>query len=174
MEYYQEAVEIGDDTGDAQVQAEARLGLAQVHLHREEWSEARQVAESAPSHGYRLVLPQVLAALGTAYLRGGDRASAGEAFSAALSAANTLLAGPLTNGRVMYAKGIASAGQAVTGEPDAAGAARRAFEQALTVAPAPGFRARALWQLDLLSPADADGDLAEIRRVLAEPPHDTA
>ena len=60
-------LEIGDDTGNAQIQAEARLGLAQVHLYRQEWPEARQVAEAAPSRGYPLVLPQMFAALGTAY-----------------------------------------------------------------------------------------------------------
>ncbi len=174
FDYYQQAVEIGDDTGHAQVQAEARYGLAQVHLFRGEWPEARKVAESAPSQGYRPLLPQVFATLGTAYLREGHPANAGKAFSAALSAANDLLAG--TDGLidVLYAKGTASAGQAVTGKPDMAQAARRAFEQALAVAPAAGFRARALRQLDLLAPADAAGVLAEIRRVLSEEPRDTA
>ena len=113
-------------------------------------------------------------ALGTAYLREGDRANADEAFSAALSAANTLLAGTHGPIDVLYAKGIASAGQAVTGNPDAAQAARRTFEQALAVAPATWLRARALRQLDLLVPADTDGVLTDIRRVLAEQPRDTA
>jgi hypothetical protein len=112
-------------------------------------------------------------ALGTARLREGDRAKAAEAFAAALSAVDTLLAG--TNGPidVLYAKGIASAGQAITGNPDAAQAARRTFEQALAAAPAPGLRARALRQLHLLVPADADGVLTEIQRVLAGQPRDT-
>jgi tetratricopeptide (TPR) repeat protein len=174
VEHYQQAVEIGDDTGYAQVQAEARLGLAQVHLYREEWPQARQVAETAPSRVYPPILAQVFTALGTAYLRQGDRANADEAFSAALSAANTLLTGTISNVHVLYAKGIASAGLAVTGKPDAARAAGRTFEQALAVAPAPGFRARALRQLDLLAPADAEGVLTEIRRVLTEQPCDTA
>jgi tetratricopeptide (TPR) repeat protein len=167
IDHYQQALEIGDETGNAQVQAEARLGLAQVHLYREEWPEARQLAETPSSRGYRPVLAEVLAVLGTAYLREGDRAKAGEAFSAALSAANTLLAD--TNGLidVLYAKGIASAGQAITGNPDMAQAARRTFEQALAAAPAPGLRARALRQLHLLVPADADGVLTDIQRVLA-------
>src|SRR5204863_25595 len=93
IDYYQQAAEIGDDIGDAQVQAEACLGLAYARLYRGEWPEARRAAEAARSHGYGPVLPQVFAALGTAHLREGDRADAGEAFSAALSAANTLLAG---------------------------------------------------------------------------------
>ena len=75
---------------------------------------------------------------------------------------------------MLYAKGIASAGQAVTGNPDTAQAARRTFEQALAVAYVPGLRAVALRQLDLLVPADADGVLTEIRHVLAEQPRDTA
>jgi tetratricopeptide (TPR) repeat protein len=167
-EHYQQAVEIGDDIADAQVQAEARLGLAQVHLHREEWPETRQVAEAAPSHGYRPVLVQVYAALGTAYLREGDRASASEAFSAALATANTLLAGSRGTAHVLYAKGVAGAGLAVTSQRDLAEAARQTFEQALAVAPALGFRARALRQLDLLLPADADDVLTEVQRLLAE------
>jgi hypothetical protein len=116
----------------------------------------------------------MFAALGTAFLREGDRANAAEAFSAALSAADTLLTstqGPID---VLYAKGIASAGLAVTGDSGTAQAALRAFEQALAAAPAPGLRARALRQLDLLVPADSGGVLTEIRRFLADQPRDTA
>ena len=144
----------------------ARLGLARIHLYREEWPDARQVAEAAPSRGYGPVLAQMFTALGTAYLREGDRAKAAGAFSAALSAADTLLAG--TNGPidVLYAKGIASAGQAITGNPEVAQAARLTLEQALAASPAPSLRARALRQLDLLVPADTDGILPEIQRVL--------
>jgi tetratricopeptide (TPR) repeat protein len=174
IEHHQQALEIGDDTGNAQVQAEARLGLAQVHLYQEEWPQARQLAETAPSRGYRPVLAHVLAALGTTYLREGDRANADEAFSDALSAANSLLAGTRGPINMLYAKGIASAGQAVTGNRDTAQAARRTFEQALAVAYVPGLRAVALRQLDLLVPADADGILTDIRRILAEQPRDTA
>jgi hypothetical protein len=119
-------------------------------------------------------LPQVLAALGTAHLRAGARANADEAFSAALSAANTLLAA--TDGMifVLYARGIASAGQAITGERDAARAARRTIEKALTVAPLPGVRVRTLPQFDLLAAADAGGVLTDIRLILAEQPRGNA
>ena len=174
VEHYQQTAEIGDDAGNAQVKAVARLGLAQVHLSRQEWSEARQVAEAVPSRGYPLVSAQMFAALGTAFLREGDRANAADAFSAALSAANTLLTGTQGPSYVLYAKGIASAGQAVTGDSGAAQAALRAFEQALAAAPAPGLRARALRQLDLLVPADSGDVLTDIRRVLADQPRDTA
>jgi tetratricopeptide (TPR) repeat protein len=168
IDYYQQAAGIGDDIGDAQVQAEACLGLAYARLYRGEWPEARRAAEAARSYGYGPVLPQVFAALGTAHLREGDRADAGEAFSAALSAANTLLAGPHGMISVLYARGIASAGQAITGERDAARAARRTFEQALTVAPLPGVRVRTLRQFDLLAAADPGGVLTDIRLTLAE------
>jgi tetratricopeptide (TPR) repeat protein len=174
IEHYQQAAEIGDVTGNVQVKAAARLGLAQVHLYRQEWPEARHVAEGAPSRGYPPTSAQMFAALGTAFLREGDRANAAEAFSAALSAADTLLTstqGPID---VLYAKGIASAGLAVTGDSGTAQAALRAFEQALAAAPAPGLRARALRQLDLLVPADSGGVLTEIRRFLADQPRDTA
>jgi len=170
VEHYQQAIGIGVDTGRAQVQAEAGLGLARVHLYREEWPEARQAAETASAPEYRPVSAQLFTALATAFLRQGDHANAGEAFSSALSTANALLAGTHGLADVLYAKGIASAGQAVTGNPDAALAARRTFEQAMTAAPAPGFRARALRQLDLLTPADASGVLTETRRILAEQP----
>lgn len=133
---------------------------------------AQQAA--ARSHGYGPVLPQVLAALGTAHLRAGARANADEAFSAALSAANTLLAA--TDGMifVLYARGIASARQAITGERDAARAARRTIEKALTVAPLPGVRVRTLPQFDLLAAADAGGVLTDIRLILAEQPRGNA
>jgi tetratricopeptide (TPR) repeat protein len=173
IEHCQQAAEIGDDIQNAQVQAEARLGLAQVRMYRGEYPEARRAAEAARNHGYGPVLPQAFAALGTARLREGDRASAGEAFAAALSAANTLLAGTRGMTSVLYAKGIASAGQAVTGEDGGAQAARRAFEKALTVAPLPGVRARALRQLDLLAEADTGGALTGIRPILAEQPRGT-
>ena len=174
VELCQQALEIGNDTGHAQVRAEASLGLALAHLYRDEWHEARQAAETTASQGYQPALAQVLVALGTAYLREGDLVNADEAFSRALSTADI----PLTeaNGAtdVLYAKGIASAGRAVAGERQAAQAARRTFEQALIVAPAPGICARALRQLDLLVAADADGVLTEVRQVLAEHPRDTA
>ena len=173
IESYQQAAEIGDDTGNAQVKAVARLGLAQVHLSRQEWTEARQVAAAAPSRGYPPVSPQMFAALGMACLRQGDRANAADAFSAALSAANTLLTGTQGPSDVLYAKGIASAGLAVTGDSGAAQAALRAFEQALAAAPAPALRARALRQLDLLGPADPGGVLTEVRHVLADHPRDS-
>jgi hypothetical protein len=107
-------------------------------------------------------------------LREDDRANAAAAFSAALSAADTLLTGAQGPIDVLYAKGLASAGQAVTGESGAAQAALGAFEQALAAAPAPGLRARALRQLDVLVPADPGGVLTGIRRVLAGQPRDTA
>ena len=173
VEHYQQAIEVGDNTGNAQNQAEARLGLAEVHLYRGEWAEAQRVAETASAQGFPPVLVQVFAALGIAYLRLGDRANAADAFSAAVSAANALLTG--TNGliRVLYAEGLASAGHALTGQSDAAQAARRIFEQVQTVSPTPGLRARALRQFDLLVPADADGVLTEIRRILAGQSYDT-
>jgi tetratricopeptide (TPR) repeat protein len=171
IEYYQQALEIGDETQDAQVEAEARLGLAQVHLYREEWAAARQIAQTAPSHGYRPVLTQILVALGMAYLRDGDRSQARQAFSDALSTADTLLASSGGTAHVLFAKAIAYTGQAVTGKPGAALAAHRTFEQALTTAPAAGFRARALRQLSILIPADTEGVLADIQHVLAGQPN---
>ena len=168
IEHYQQALEIGGETGSARLQAEVHLGLARIHLDREEWPEALQAAESARSHGYQLILTRVLAALGTAYLGKGDHLKASEAFSAALSAANTLLAGTSGLIDVLYARGIACAGLAVTGEPGVAQVACDTFEQARAAAPAPGLRARALRQLQLLVPADTDGLLMESQRVLLD------
>jgi len=173
IEHYLQAAEIGDVTGNAQVKAEVRLGLARVHLYRQEWSEARQAAEAAPSCGYLPVSAQMFAALGIALLREGDRANAAAAFSAGLSAANTLLTGTQGPGYVLYAKAIASAGLVVTGGSGAPQATLRAFEEALAAAPAPGLRARALRQLDLLVPADSGGVLTEVRHVLADQPRDS-
>ena len=172
VEYYQRALHIGDDTGSVQVQAEAGLGLAQVHLHREEWAEARQVAENTISRGYQPVLTQLLVVLGTAHLRENDRAKAREAFSAALSTESTSLAGSELPIDLLYAKGIANAGLAVTGDPDAAQIARLTFEHALTVTHAQGLRARAIWQLDLLAPVDVADVLTEIQRELGEQSRD--
>jgi tetratricopeptide (TPR) repeat protein len=171
--HYQQAIEIGDEIGNAQIQAEARLGLAQVHLYREEWPEARQVTGAIAARGYQPVLAQVLTAFGTAHLREGDRANASDAFSAALSAADTLLADARGPVRVQYAKGIASAGHALTGQPGAAQIAGRTITQALNDSRAPGIRARALRQFDLLMPADTEGVLTGIRRILAGQPHHT-
>ncbi|HUK68249.1 MAG TPA: tetratricopeptide repeat protein [Streptosporangiaceae bacterium] len=168
IEHYQHAAKIGDATGNAQVEAEACLGLAQARLYREEWPGARRAAEAARRHGSGQLLPQVFAALGTAHLREGDRTNAEQAFSAALSAANSLLPGTHGMIYVLYAKGIASAGQAVVGKRDAAQAARRTFEQALSLALLPGVRVRTLRQLDLLAAADAGGLLTDIRRTLTE------
>ena len=173
IEHYQQAVEIGDDTGHTQVQAECRLGLAQVHLDRQEWPEARQVAETALGHGYRPVMAQLYNAVGIAHLRQGHRTDASAAFSAALAAADTLLEGAHSDADVRYAKAIAAAGQAVTGKPGTLRTARLAFEQALAAAPIPAFRARAVRQLDLLAATDASGALTEILCIVTRQPKDT-
>jgi tetratricopeptide (TPR) repeat protein len=173
IECYQQALEISNETGTAEVQAEAHLGLARVHLAREEWPQARQAAQTALHYRYQPLLAQAFAALGTAYLREGDCAEAIKAFTAAQSAANTLLAGTSGPINVMYAKGIATAGLAVVGEPGAAQTARRTFDQALGASSAPGPLARAVRQLDILAPADGGGVLTEIRQGLARRPHDS-
>ena len=74
---------------------------------------------------------------------------------------------------MLYAKGIASAGLAVTSDSGAAQAALHAFELILAAAPAPGLRARALRQLDLLVPADSSSVLTEVRYVLADHSRDS-
>ena len=89
IECYQQALQGGDGTGTVEVQAGAYLGLAHVHLAREEWLQARQTAQAALRHRHQPLLAQAFAALGTAYLREGDRAKAAEAFTTAQSAAIT-------------------------------------------------------------------------------------
>ena len=172
IEHYQQAIEIGDDTGYAQIKAEGRLGLAQAYLSKEEWLEARQVAEVALGHGYRPVMAQLFNAVGIAHLHEGNRTGAAEAFSDALSAADTLLEGSHGLADVSYAKAIATAGQAVTSKPGTVRTARLALEHALAAAPAPAFRARAVRQLDLLASADASGALTEIRQIVSKQPQD--
>jgi tetratricopeptide (TPR) repeat protein len=174
IEYYRQAIVICDDAGVVQGQAEGRLGLAQAHLYTQEWPEARRVAEIALGHGYRPVIAQLHNTVGIAHLHEGNRTAAGAAFSEALSAADTLLEGAQGSADVRYAKAIAIAGQAVTGKPEAVGAARLMFEQALATAPAPAFRARAVRQLDLMALAGASGALAGIRRIVMKQPQDTA
>ena len=173
IEHYQQAIEISDDIGYAQVQAESRLGLAQVHLDRGEWLEARQVAEIALGHGYRPTMAQLYNAVGIAHLHQGNRTDAAAAFSDALSAADTLLEGGHGVADARYAKAIALAGQAVTGRPKTIRAASLTFEQALAAVPAPAFRTRAVRQLDLLASADAGGALMQIRHMVAKQPRNT-
>jgi tetratricopeptide (TPR) repeat protein len=119
-------------------------------------------------------MAQLYNAIGIAHLHEGNRTDAGAAFSNALAAADTLLEGTYGIADVRYAKAIAAAGQAVTGKPEAAGAARLMFEQVLATAPVPAFRTKAVRQLDLLASADASGALAEIRHIAMKQSQETA
>ena len=172
MEHYQQAAEIGDDTGNAHSGRSLPRPRPGPPVPGR-MAEARLAADAARIHGYGPVLPQVCATLGTAYLREGGRAKAEEAFSAALSAANTLLAGTHGMIYVLYAKGIASARTGRDRQTRRGACAVSHLQQALTVAPllASGENPPATQPL---APADAGSVLEDIRRILVEQSRDTA
>jgi tetratricopeptide (TPR) repeat protein len=165
LEHYQAAAQRGEHAQDAHVLTRAYSGLAWAHLSQGEWAQARQAAETARSHWCESPQPSILVALGTAHLREGDHAEAGNAFAAALLSAG---AGPEEAPSVdaVYAQALAQAGQVMTGTDDVR-PAWRAFERAMAVSSAPGVISRALRRLDLLSPADDHDTLTDVKQLLS-------
>ncbi len=168
VKFYSQAIAISDDTRNAQNQNEARYGLALAHLYSGNLQAARSTCEAACKLDYPLNNHNVLALLGVIALRQGERKTAKEAFSSAVTSANELLSHSERNYSALDAKGLALCGLALCERnkkciPDAI----KAYSSARAVNRDAGIAGRVLRLFDELAKADSAGLLAGVRAAAA-------
>jgi len=164
VKLYKQAIAIADEIKNVQSQNEARWGLALSQLLSGDLENARSTAESARTYDYPPNNHNVLALMGVIALRQGDRASALEAFEAAVEASDILLGHSDTNYGALDAKGLALCGLALCeGESNHIEEAIHAYIKARSITRAPGIVGRVLGLFDELARADTQGLLARVR-----------
>lgn len=162
-----DAIEIADSINHRQLQSEAREFLCFAHLYSNHLAAARAAAEAACSYDVPENNHNVFTLLGIVALRQGDRDTAQDSFSTAVSKANEILA----HGEPLYealdAKGLALCGLAVLGDtgrlPEAIECFKLARAKTMELR---GAIARVLRLFDALALADTDGVLAGVREVV--------
>jgi tetratricopeptide (TPR) repeat protein len=162
-----DAVRIGGEAGDPWILSHANGTLALARLCVGDSPAARAAAEAARAHDVPMNNHNVLALLGLIALRQGGRVAAAEAFSAAISHADTMLERCDQNYNALDAKGVALAGLAVLEAPNRAAEAIETFRAARAITRAPGIVGRVRRLLDALAPADAAGVLTGIYEAAA-------
>lgn len=169
---FKQAVEIADDAANTQFQLGGRLGLAQASLYQGEFAAAREIAESARPYNFPLSNHSILAVLGVATLRQGDRLAAREAFATAINQCSELLARNPQFYDALDTKGLALCGLALCENPKYIPNAKEAYKAARAINSDAGVVGRVLRLFDALAKADTDGILAEVRAEAAgEKPH---
>ena len=163
LPYYAESIQLADDMGFVQSQVDARLGLAEAHLHAERPDDARQTIDAALQYDYPTLEATVHMLKGTIALRQGQVADAREAFTAALAHADEMLAKTAENYRMLDMKALACCGLALTTEaPDAhRQGAMDAFQAARAIIDAAGVVRTVLRRYDALALADTAGGLGD-------------
>ena len=160
---FKQAIEIADETANAQFQLEARLGLAQFKLYQGEFATARALAETARQYNLPLSNHSILAVLGVAALHLNDRMAAREAFATALNQAEELLSRSPQLYAALDTKGLALCGLALCENPGHIPAAKEAYKAARAINSDAGIVGRVLRLFDALAKADAAGNLAGVR-----------
>ena len=161
---YNQAIAIVDEIKNVQYQNEARWGLARSQLISGDLKNARSTVESACGYDFPLNNHNVQALMGVIALRQGDRASAHEAFEAAVKASDILLDHNDTNYGALDAKGLALCGLALCeGMSNYIEEAIHAYTKARYITSAPGIMERVLGLFDELARVDTQGLLEEVR-----------
>lgn len=173
QERYQEAIEhaaegarIGNEIGSPDVANGNYEFLALAHLYSGDLSAARAAADLGRRHDDPMNNSNLLAVLGIIALRQEERRVASDAFTAAASDADRLVAHSAQNFSALYAKGLAFCGLALCEDKKYLLAARDAFRAARDVNRDPGVVRRLLQRFDALSLADRKQLLTEFRAEL--------
>jgi tetratricopeptide (TPR) repeat protein len=159
-------VDIAEEIGKPSSYGYGRLALA--HLYAEDLIAARQTAEAACENDEPENNHTVRALLGVIALRQGDRGAAQAAFTAAVDAADAILAHTAEYYEALDAKGLALAGLALC-EPERDYVTRRldqaqtAYGAARAITQDAGIVARVLRRLDALAEAAPAGLLDDVR-----------
>ena len=160
---YEQAIQVADDTGFVQLQNEARTGLALAHLLSNELAAARAAVERAQEFDFALNNHRIRLLRGIVALREGDRQTAQQAFSAAITEANRLLAHGDSLFRAFDSKAAALCGLALCEDKRHLDVAVETFRAARRVNQEVGVVERALRLLDVMKPVDPGNVLDRVR-----------
>jgi len=157
-----EAVSVADATGDLEPAAEARSGLALAYLHLAD--PAAALAAATAAHKFPTEEPRLRLLQGVALGQLQRVEEAVQAFSDALTNAETLLALAELNIDALQVRALALSGlAAATDDPIRAAQAAQAFTQLQRSTTAAGVVADSVWLLDAItSSCDTTGVLADV------------
>jgi tetratricopeptide (TPR) repeat protein len=158
----EEAVSVADTTGDLEPAAEARSGLALAQLHLTD--PAAALATATAAHEFPTEEPRLRLLQGVALGQLQRVEEAVQAFSRALTNADTLLALAQLNIAALQVRALALSGlAAATNDPIRATQAAEAFTQLQQATRAAGVLADSVWLLDAItSSCDTADVLADV------------
>lgn len=162
-----ESLKIAEEINSASLRSYNNGHLALARLYEGNLSGARAAAEAArqydePGNNYN-----ILALLGLIALRQEDVAGAREAFTEAVTQAETMLMYSAQNYVALDSKGLALCGLAVCGDIGRVAEAAEVYRAAREINKDEGIVGRALRLFDTLAEADAAGMLAGVRAAAA-------
>jgi hypothetical protein len=157
-----QAVSVADTTGDLEPAAKARSGLALAHLHLAD--PAAALATATGAHEFPTEEPRLRLLQGVALGQLQRVEEAVQAFSVALTNAETLLALAERNIAALQVGALALSGlAAATHDPMRAVHAAQAFTQLQRATKAAGVVADSVWLLDAITSfGDTAGVLADV------------
>lgn len=171
VKHFNQAIGIADEIGNVQNQNEARYGLALAYLYSGNLHDAHTVIEEACKYNFPFEMPGVLTLSGLIYLRLGDVEPAREAFTAAITEAETLLGYCEKNFGALNAKGLSLCGLVLCEKNQQhIQTAVKAFEAAQKINKDPGYMKNLLSLFDEMAKEDKEGVLTEVREYLEERP----
>ena len=165
--YQREAIALADDIGFAQIQSEARLGLAKTQLFAGNLPAAQPSITDARDKPFPPTQPDIALVAGIIRLRKNDPADAAEAFREALSQAEQKLTATPGDYAALDTVALAHSGLALTDEPADAAQAIAAFHAARAATSAEGIVQGVLRLFDSLTTADHAGALHHVRTAAA-------
>ena len=160
----EQAVSLADTTGDIEPAVEARSWLARAHLQLGDPAAALAATTARRELPYPTEEPMLRLLEGLALLDLHRLEASVPAFSAAVTAANALLALADSNVAALQARALALSGlAAATGSPAQAVDAEEAFARARAVTSAPGVLAGTHRLFEQIACHDRSGVLARVR-----------
>jgi tetratricopeptide (TPR) repeat protein len=163
IDYASESINIVDEIGSPGLGSNSNGYLAFAYFFSGDLSGARAAAEAARQYEVSLNNHTILALLGVIALRQGDRGVALEAFAAAVTQADALLAHSAQNYTALDSKALALCGLALCEGGQHISDAIAAYQAARSINNGAGVVKRAVRLLDALALVDTKGILAEVR-----------
>jgi tetratricopeptide (TPR) repeat protein len=167
VKHFNQAIGIADEIGNAETQNKARYGLALAYLYSGNLADAHTVIEEACKYNFPFEMPNVQALSGLIHLRQGDVEPAHEAFTAAITEAETLLGYCEKNFRAHNSRGLSLCGLVLCEKnKEHIQAAQKAFQSAQKINKDPGYMKNLLRLFDQMAKEDKEGVLTEVREAI--------
>jgi len=172
---YQQAIQIADEISSPMVQLNARWGLAQTYLFKNDLVNALAIIEAALQYDMPRNNHNATTLHGVIALRQGERETAQEAFTKSIAQADEILAKTPDYYSALDAKGLALCGNAVSREwrvenskerDEIVAEAVETFRKARKIAPHAGVVKSVLRLFDELVKCDEEGVLKGVREVI--------